>query len=67
MQKATREQLKAHNLQLVLKTVYHQNEISRADIARATRLTRTTVSEIVGELMDQGLLDGNRDPFVPTP
>jgi N-acetylglucosamine repressor len=57
MQKATRAQLKEHNLRLVLKTVYHEKEISRADIARATRLTRTTVSDIVGELMDEGLLE----------
>lgn len=57
MQKATRAQLKEHNLRLVLKTVYQEKEISRADIARATRLTRTTVSDIVGELMHEGLLE----------
>ena len=30
--------------------------ISRADLARITRLTRTTVSEVVSDLMDQGLV-----------
>ncbi len=56
MQKATRQQIKEHNKRLVLKTIYHQADISRADIARSTRLTRTTVSDIVGELMGEGLL-----------
>lgn len=56
MQKATRQQIKEHNKRLVLKTIYHQADISRADIARATRLTRTTVSDIVGDLMADGLL-----------
>lgn len=56
MQKATREQTKNHNTRLVLKTIYEQGNISRADIARATNLTRTTVSDIVAELMETGLL-----------
>lgn len=57
MQKATREQIKEHNRRLVLKTVYDQGNISRADISRATRLTRTTVSDIVGELIAESLLE----------
>ena len=31
-------------------------QISRAEIARSTRLTRTTVSDIVNELMRDGLV-----------
>jgi N-acetylglucosamine repressor len=56
MQKATRQQIKEHNTRLVLKTIYSQQQISRADIARSTRLTRTTVSDIVGDLINDGLL-----------
>ncbi len=56
MEKATREQTKNHNTRLVLKTVYQQGDASRADIARITNLTRTTVSSIVAELIDSGLL-----------
>lgn len=52
MQKATRQQTKNHNTSLILKTIYHAGEISRADIARATRLTRPTVSSIVVELIE---------------
>src|SRR5512133_4119846 len=56
MEKATREQTKTHNMQLVLKSIYQASEISRADVARLTHLTRTTVSDIVSELMEAGLV-----------
>jgi len=56
-QKATRKQTKAHNKRLVLKTIYDQGQISRADIARQTGLTRTTVSSLVAELLDEGLVE----------
>jgi len=56
MKKATRQLTKELNMRLVLKTVYDQGEISRADIARATHLTRTTVSDLVAEWIDRGLL-----------
>jgi N-acetylglucosamine repressor len=55
-QKLTREQTRAHNRRLILKTIYERQEISRADVARETRLTPTTVSDVVSELMDQGLV-----------
>ena len=57
MKKATREQTRSHNKRLILRTIYQQGEISRADIARVTSLTRTTVSHIVAELMDEHLVE----------
>ncbi|HRQ41426.1 MAG TPA: ROK family transcriptional regulator [Chloroflexota bacterium] len=56
MQKATHQLTKQHNSRLILKMIYDQQEISRADIARETSLTRTTVSSIVADLMDEGLV-----------
>lgn len=56
MKKATREQTKTHNTRLILKTIYKNGRLSRADIARITYLTRPTVSTIVGELMADGLV-----------
>lgn len=56
MQKATRQQTKTHNRILVLKTIFAQDGLSRADIARHTALTRTTVSEIVNDLIAEGLV-----------
>jgi predicted NBD/HSP70 family sugar kinase len=40
----------------VLKTIFDRNEISRADVARLTGLTRTTVSQAVGTLLEQKLV-----------
>jgi glucokinase-like ROK family protein len=55
--KATREHTKQHNSRLILKMIYDQGPISRADIARITRLTATTVSSAVSELLDEGLVE----------
>lgn len=57
MKKATRQFTKNHNINLVLKTIFQQKEISRAEISRLTRLTRTTVSDIVSTLMEDGLVE----------
>lgn len=56
MQKATRQQTKEHNTNLVLKTIFDHESISRAEIARVTSLTRTTVSDIVADLIAEGLV-----------
>jgi glucokinase-like ROK family protein len=56
MKKATRQHTKTHNSRLVLKTIYQQGPISRADIARETHLTRTTVSDIVTKFINEGLV-----------
>lgn len=57
MEKATRQQLKDHNTQLVLRTIFSRQATSRAEIARQTGLTKTTVSEIVLNLIDAGLVE----------
>lgn len=41
----------------MLKTVYDQGQISRAGIARATGLTRTTVSHVTTGLIGEGLVN----------
>lgn len=57
MKKATQQQTKEHNRNLVLKTIFEHAEISRAEIARITKLTRTTVSDIVTNLIAEGLVE----------
>lgn len=47
---------RAHNRSLVLQTLYRAGRQSRADIARLTRLTRVTVSDLVAELIAEGLI-----------
>ncbi|MGA7730071.1 MAG: ROK family transcriptional regulator [Chloroflexia bacterium] len=71
-QKATRQQTKSYNSNLVLKTIYDQGRVSRADVARLTNLTRTSVSEMVSELQERGLVEevgigqsiGGRSPIL---
>ena len=72
LQKATQQQTKIHNSRLVLKAIYDQRQISRADVSRLTRLTRTTVSDLVTELQGKGLIEeigygqsrGGRSPIL---
>jgi len=56
MKKATRQHTKEHNTNLVLKTIFDNERIGRAEIARVTSLTRTTVSDIVADLISEGLV-----------
>ena len=64
-QKATHQQTRAHNSQLVLKTIFDHGHTSRAEVARLTGLTRTTVSELVNELLTTGLIEeSGRGPSV---
>ncbi len=53
--RATHQHTRAYNAGLVLRTVYDLGPISRADVARQTGLTRTSVGEIVGGLITDGL------------
>lgn len=55
-QKATRQHTKQHNARLVLKTIYEVGEVSRADLARMTGLTRATVSSIVAGYLEKGIV-----------
>lgn len=57
MKKATRQHTKQHNRDLVLQTIFGHDSVSRAEIARLTHLTRTTVSEIVNGLLEEGLVE----------
>jgi N-acetylglucosamine repressor len=70
--KATRQHTREHNEQLVLRAIYDHDGISRADIARLTQLTRTSVSDVVGQLIERGLVtevghgpsSGGRSPIL---
>ena len=50
------EHARSHNRSLVLQTLYRSGRLSRADIARETGLTRVTVSDLVAELLNEGLV-----------
>ncbi|KAM9863397.1 N-acetylmannosamine kinase [Leucobacter sp. BZR 635] len=54
--KATPGDAKVHNRTLVLQTLFISGPLSRADIARATELTKVTISGLVAELIAEGLV-----------
>jgi len=56
MKKVNSQQAKVHNRLLILKTIYNNAKISRADIARVTGLNRATVSDAVTEFMKDGVV-----------
>jgi predicted NBD/HSP70 family sugar kinase len=55
--KATREQLKRHNRQLLLRAVYYDLADNRAALAQMTGLAKPTVSDLIAELIEEGLLE----------
>ncbi len=57
IKKATHQLTKQHNRDLVLRTIFSRNSISRAEVARMTHLTRTTVSDVVSGLLAEGLVE----------
>lgn len=55
--KATHQQTKLHNRDLVLQVIFNHDAISRAEIARLTKLTRATVSDMVNNLLGEELVE----------
>ena len=53
--KATHQQTRAYNAALVLRALYDFGPISRAEVARLSGLTRTTVGDVISDLMGEGL------------
>lgn len=54
--KALPEHNRVNNRSLVLQTLFHMGTMSRADLARASGLTRATVSGLVSELAAEGIV-----------
>lgn len=68
--KAGRQDTKRRNLRTILRVVASEGATSRAEVARTTSLTRATVSTLVGDLIEDGLVievghgksDGGKPP-----
>ena len=56
-EKATHQQTRTFNQQLLLRALHDHSPLSRADLARMTGLTRTSVGDLVGGLIDDGLIE----------
>jgi predicted NBD/HSP70 family sugar kinase len=55
--KAVPGDARRHNRSLVLSTMFREGPLSRADLARATHLTRVTTSDLAAELLADGLIE----------
>ena len=58
--KLLQEDARRHHRSLLLQQLFRDGPASRADLARASALTRVTVSDLVGEMLAEGLVDGAR-------
>lgn len=56
LSKATLRETREHNERLILATIYDEGLVSRAELARRTKLTRTSVSDVVDGLIGRGLV-----------
>jgi predicted NBD/HSP70 family sugar kinase len=64
--------MRSHNSRLLLELLWRAGELSRADLARESGLSRSTVSAIVADLLDAGIVSeshvapsqGGRPPIV---
>jgi predicted NBD/HSP70 family sugar kinase len=61
------EDARRSNLALVLQAIYNDSQLSRADLARATDLTKVTVSDLVAELIAAGLVQESGTSDQPRP
>jgi predicted NBD/HSP70 family sugar kinase len=57
VERATHQTTRRVNERLVLRTIYERGAISRADVARTTGLTRTTVGDVVDDLIGTSLVE----------
>ncbi len=55
--KLLQEDARRHHRALLLQHLFRHGPASRADLARATALTRVTVSDLVGEMVGEGLVE----------
>jgi len=48
--------VKLHNLQVVLLSLLHESKLSRVQLARKTNLSNTTITNLITELIGQGIV-----------
>jgi len=48
--------VKTHNLQAILMSLLHENQLSRSDLAKRTSLSSATLTNLANELLAQGII-----------
>ena len=56
MKKTGLKQMKRSNREMLIRTVLEKSELSRIGLAHETQLSPSTVSALVGELLEEGIL-----------
>lgn len=59
--------VKAHNLQAILLSLLHEAQLSRVQLARKTQLSTTTITNLIAELLDQGIVSEENPPSSSEP
>lgn len=59
--------VKAHNLQAILLSLLHDAQLSRVQLARKTQLSTTTITNLIAELLDQGIVTEEDSPSPTEP
>ncbi len=54
--------VKAHNLRAVLLSLLHEGRLSRVQLAHKTSLSTTTITNLVAELLEQGVISEDDSP-----
>lgn len=50
------DSLRSHNLSAILTRIHHDGPLSRGDLAKATGLNRSTITILINDLIDRGLV-----------
>ena len=48
--------VKSHNMRAILLTLLHHQHVSRVDLAKLTGLSTTTITNLIAELLEQGIV-----------
>ncbi|MBL8164528.1 MAG: ROK family protein [Anaerolineae bacterium] len=59
--------IKSHNLRAVLFSLLRQEAVSRAQLAQLTQLSSTTITNLITELLDQGIVAEDTDSAATQP
>ena len=53
--------VKAHNMRVVLLHLLYEEQLSRSEIAKRTNLSNTTISKLIAELIEEGIVQSGDD------
>ncbi len=59
--------VKAHNMQAILLSLLHESELSRVELAKRTFLSTTTITNLISELITDGIVYENSNPIDHSP